>query len=196
MSERNPYAPPVASVDYVATGPTVSDVSTAPPFFAVSVFKYVVMTISTLGFYQMYWFYKNWQLIKEREGMHGIRITPIVRAIFPVFFCYQCFARVRDYEYAAPEFRQLPAGVLATGWIITTVLWRLPDPYWWISTLAFLFVIPVQLRVNRVNGIVAPAHDPNGRFSGLNWLAIVIASVILSLALIGVLLPQEYAEPP
>jgi hypothetical protein len=196
MSERNPYAPPTASVGDVATGQSVSGENSTPPFFAVSIFKYLVMIISTAGFYQLYWFYKNWQLIKEREGMSGIRITPILRAIFPVFFCYQCFARVREYGHAPPGSRELPAGLLAAGWITLTVLWRLPDPYWWVSTLAFLFIIPVQRRVNQISSVVAPAHDPNRRFSRLNWVVIVIASLILVLILIGLSLPEEVAVSP
>jgi hypothetical protein len=33
-------------------------------FFPVSLFKLTVMSLFTLGLYEIYWFYRNWQLIK------------------------------------------------------------------------------------------------------------------------------------
>ena len=36
-------------------------------FFPVSVSKLVLMYMVTLGLYQLYWFYKNWMVIRERE---------------------------------------------------------------------------------------------------------------------------------
>src|SRR3954470_14863581 len=130
MDERNPYAPPIAAVSDVGSR-SASGEAVDAPFFAVSLLKYVLMIFCTLGFYQVYWFYRNWQLIKEREGFAGLRISPVPRAIFSVFFCYQCFARVRDFEHPAVEPGRLWAAPLAAGWIILSLMWRLPDPWWW-----------------------------------------------------------------
>src|SRR3954469_21633587 len=162
MDERNPYAPPAAAVSDIDNGPVPSETA-ASPFFAVTLFKYVLIFVCTFGLYQVYWFYKNWELIKEREGFAGLRISPMPRAIFSIFFCYQCFAEVRDYEHPAVPPRGLLAGPLAAGWIVLAVMWRLPDPYWWLSALGFLFVLPVQRRVNEINAEVAPSQDRNGR---------------------------------
>ena len=190
MDERNPYAPPTAAVSDI-DGRSTSSETTGTPFFAVTTFKYVLMFVCTFSFYQIYWFYKNWQLIKEREGFAGLRISPVPRAIFAVFFCYQCFARVRDYEHPALKPGRLAAGPLAAGWIILSLLWRLPDPWWWLNTLTFLFVLPVQWRVNQINAAVAPDHDRNGRLSWLNWVAVGIGSLFILLAIIGTFMPQS-----
>jgi hypothetical protein len=191
MDERNPYAPPataVADMDSASTSAEAADT----PFFAVTLFKYVLMFVCTLGLYQIYWFYRNWQLVKEREGFAGLRISPIPRAIFSIFFCYQLFAKVRDYEHPALKpRRRLLAGPLAAGWIILSVLWRLPDPYWWPSTLSFLFVLPVQVRVNQINAEVAPGHDRNARLSWRNWIAVGLGGVLILLVLIGILIPPK-----
>jgi len=80
MDERNPYAPPTAAVSDI-DGRSTSSETTGTPFFAVTTFKYVLMFVCTFSFYQIYWFYKNWQLIKEREGFAGLRISPVPRAI-------------------------------------------------------------------------------------------------------------------
>src|SRR6185437_9327435 len=137
MNERNPYAPPIARVSDVV--PANSSGVVAPVFFAVSMLKYVVMSIATFGLYQLYWFYMNWKLIKERESTD---IQPFWRAVFAVFFCYQCFSRIREYQHPAVAVARLPVGALATCWIILTLLWRLPDPYWWPSALSFLVILP------------------------------------------------------
>ena len=49
--DENPVPPPVA-----------------PLFFTTSPLKLIVMSICTMGIYDLYWFYKNWKLVRERTG--------------------------------------------------------------------------------------------------------------------------------
>jgi hypothetical protein len=100
---------------------------------------------------------------------------------------------VRDHPQAESESAKLAAGPLAAGWIVLTLLWRLADPYGWITVLNFLFTISVQPRVNQINGSVAPGHDRNGRFSVLNYFAIAVVVVLLGLIIVGLTLPEESA---
>jgi hypothetical protein len=145
--------------------------------------------VCTFGLYELYWFYMNWKIIKERERLD---IMPFWRAVFGVFFCYQCFKAVREFDHPAFASRSLPAGPLTAGWIITSLLWRLPDPYWVASMLAFVFMIPVQRRVNEINAAVEPLHDRNSHLNWLNWIAIILGGGMLILALIGTfLVPEE-----
>jgi len=194
----NPYAPPTAVVDDLA----VPEAATEPPFFAVSVTKLLVMNLCTFSAYQVYWFYRNWKRIAEREP-HAM--WPVARAIFAIFYCYQCFSHIRDFVVGTDTGRifaagplgldedtgpRLAAGPLAVGFIVTNLLWRLPDPYAWISTLAFVFLVPVQLHVNRLNAAANPLHDRNNRFSGWNWVAVVVGGVLVMLAVVGAFLPE------
>jgi hypothetical protein len=180
----NPYAPPTA---YVADISTPDDAAIAPRFFAVSVTKLVVMSVCTFSGYEIYWFYRQWKRIAERERES---MAPLARAIFAFFYCYSCFARIRDYDAETRTSTRLAAGPLAIGWIVTTVLWRLPDPYWWISMFTVLFLIPVQRHVNRLNIALSPLHDCNARFSIWNWLAIIFGGSLIMLALAGTFLPE------
>jgi len=179
----NPYAPPTAVVADLA-GP---EVGTEPPFFAVSVTKLLVMSVCTFSAYEVYWFYRQWKRIAERERL---AVSPVARAIFTFLFCYQCFVHVRDFETETETEPKLAAGPLAIGWIGTTFLWRLPDPYWWISMLAPLFLVPVQLHMNRLNAAANPQHERNSRFSGWNWVAIVLGGLLFMLAVLGTFLPE------
>jgi hypothetical protein len=180
----NPYAPPTA---VVADLELPSDVGTEPPFFAVSVTKLVIMSLCTFSVYEVYWFYRQWKRIAEREQSG---ISPLARAIFTFFFCYQCFGHIRDFDAEADTGRRLAAGPLAIGWIVTTILWRLPDPYSWISMLSVVFLVPVQLHANRLNASANPAHDRNARFSTWNWVAVVVAVLMVMLAFTDMFLPD------
>jgi hypothetical protein len=162
-------------------------VAVQPPFFQVSVTKLIVLTICTLGFYQLYWFYKNWQLIRDRED---IAVLPAARALFAYFYCYQAFCRVRDFPTTNISNSRLPAGPLAAGWIVTTFLSNLPDPYWLISFSAVAFVVPVQAMATKVNAVVAPGSDPNRRFSAGNWATVGLGGALFALALIGTFMEQ------
>jgi len=204
----NLYAPPATAVADVAPAP---DTKVQPPFFAVSIPKFAIMCLCTFSLYEVYWFYKNWKRIAERERLG---ISPQSRAVFAVLFCYQCFTRIRDYRsshgapdegammlgLSGPEIGdvapidvgwRLPAGALAIGWIVANLTWRAPYPYSMISMFAFLFLVPVQIYVNRLNALAAPAHNLNGRFSLWNWLIVVPGGFLMLLALAGPFLPDQ-----
>jgi hypothetical protein len=53
-------------------------------YFPVSLLKLFVLGIATLGLYQVFWFYRNWQYIRRRDDSP---IMPFWRALFaPVWF--------------------------------------------------------------------------------------------------------------
>jgi hypothetical protein len=153
----------------------------------VSITKFLLLSIGTLGLYEIYWFYKNWGFIKARDRSD---ISPAWRSLFGILFCYRLLRRVSD-DAVARGGRPLPAGWLAAGWVITTLLARLPDPYWLVTFSAVLFLLPVQARINSLNAQAAPGHDPNARFSGTNILGLVVGGLIFALGLLGTLLPPD-----
>jgi hypothetical protein len=179
--EENVYAPPRAVVADVQ--PLGSD--SAVFFFAVSPTKLVVMSVCTMGLYQVYWFYKQWVLIKQRSEP---LIIPWARALFGIFWCYNCFEFIRNDERTLQIEPNLPAGPLAIGWIAASLAWRLPEPYFLIGFLAPLLLVPVQRHVNHINAMVAPDHDENSRFSGWNGLAIAVGGIFLALTVLGLAL--------
>ncbi|MEO8629031.1 MAG: hypothetical protein ABI612_13150 [Betaproteobacteria bacterium] len=154
------------------------------PLFAVPLRKLVLLSVCSLGIYQLYWFYRNWQLIKIHTGED---ISPFWRTALAPLYCYQCFSRIRDCEQAPYFIDVLPAGFLATGWIATTLMWRLrlPEPFWLISTLSVLFLLPVQMRANRMNQTAAPEHDHNDEFSARDWATTIVGSLFVELVIIA-----------
>lgn len=185
MIEQNPYAPPAAPVRPVE----VPDAAPAEaPLYAVGLPKMVALSLGTLGLYGVYWFYRQWKGIKE-QGL-ALGASPIPRAIFAVFFCYPCFAKVRELgEQRLPD-RRLPAGPLATGWIILALAGRAPSPWFLLTFLSVVFLLPVQAYANRLNAVVAPDHDRNGGIKGWNWLVVAVGLPLFVVLVIGAFLPD------
>jgi len=80
-SEDTPQDPPI-----------VTQKNKKPLYFPVSKLKLILMSLCTLGLYELYWFYKNWKLIKTRTGQNQ---SPFWRAFFSIIFCYQLFKHIQ-----------------------------------------------------------------------------------------------------
>ena len=83
------------------------------------------------------------------------------------------------------------AGPLAAGWIIVSLLHRLPDPYWLLSYFAVLFLVPVQIGINEINESVNPGYEENRRFTAWNILTIVFGGIFFVFILLVSFAPPE-----
>ena len=158
-----------------------------PIFFPVSPLKLVVMSTVTFGIYELYWFYKNWKLIKQRTDSD---IRPFWRAFFGVLFCYSCFKEIKKVATSRGVSFPASPGWLAVLWIGLVLSWRLPDPYWMVDILTPFVLFPIQKTVNDLNTIVAPNHNPNARFSAWNIVITVVGGILFVLVIIGTFLPS------
>ena len=173
------YAPPKA-VD--PSQPVPRRRARPPIFFATSPLKLVVMSIVTLGFYELFWFYANWQRMKRRGHP---RISPFWRTFFAIFFCYSLFKTVKDMAKAENIAVGFSPGLLALGWVLANLLWRLPSFGWVLTYGAVFLLLPVQKTMNDVNRALYPDHDPNTRFTAWNILGIVLGTLFLAAAMWG-----------
>jgi len=156
-------------------------------FFSATPLKFVVMSVCTFGIYQIYWFYKNWKLIKERTGQ---KIWPFWRAVFSPIWAYSCFKEINSCTGGG-----MPIGLLAIAYFTLNIIWwPLPDPYWLISILGLLPLIPANSAAIKVNQHSDAGYMENGRFSALNWVGIVVGGSISILALIGTFAPNAFSS--
>jgi len=190
---NNPYAPPKAAVADVVPAETVRT-----PFFAVSKKKLVIMSIATSTLYQLVWFYLNWRQIHRSGAM----VAPFVRTLFSPLFCYALFDRVRWYRKDLSSSR-LPAGLLAFGWIVVTLVSEFLDRFdargvrsvavamvfvtLVVGHSSVLFMLPVQSAIDTINRAEAPDHDPNDRFTVSNWIWIVVSGFLTLAGIAGTL---------
>ena len=158
-----------------------------PIYFPVSITKFLVMHFCTLGAYQFYWFYENWKIIRERERT---AISPFWRTFFAFIFCYALFETIRNSaaSHKMPQLASPP--VLATVWILLSMLWILPDPYWLASFFSIGLLVPIQQMANWINQSSAPNADRNDRFTAWNKVAIVIGGPLFIIGAIAAFLPR------
>ena len=159
-----------------------------PPFFAVSSLKLVVLSTCTFGLYDFYWFWRNWNRIRVTGEPD---ITPSLRALFVLFYCYPCFIRIKIFGINRGITPAPPIGILAICYLALGFAWKLPEPLWLIGFLKIAFLLPIQSYVNRINAAASPGHDPNSRFGVWNWITVIVGGLLLILAVIGSVLPKQ-----
>ncbi|HUT25652.1 MAG TPA: DUF4339 domain-containing protein [Sumerlaeia bacterium] len=171
-------------------------ISSGPMFLYIPVGRLVFMSIISSGLYEVYWIYKNWRYLKKRDGLS---IHPFWRGIFGIFYCHGILKGIRnDQETNALEQATFSAGGLATGWIILILLGnalgRADDIGvnvlgMIVSFPSFLFFVPVQNYINRVNAKLSPkpAYNP---WSAGHIVCLVLGILIWLLVLAGLALPE------
>ena len=158
-----------------------------PYFFTPSTLKLVLMSVCTFGIYELYWFYKNWILIKERTNQD---LMPFWRASFAPLWAYSCFKHIK----LVAEERGISAcpsiGLLAAVYFVLQAMWRLPDPYWLISILSFAPIIPINTVALVINQRVGARNYENSTFSTWNWVGLIGGGLVVALGIIGTFLPE------
>jgi len=122
----------------------------------------VLLYIITLGFYENYWHYKNWKIIKQNSG--DLSISPILRGLFFPFFILSLISVLKG----SAELAKLPQGVAKTSFGIMYIIVSLlsmssNDLLYW---FAFLFsLIPLyflQRKASQINeSLIEEVELPN-----------------------------------
>lgn len=117
-----------------------------PQYFATSPVKFVAMSVCTFGIYEIYWSYKNWRIIRDRDTSE---IMPFWRSFFYPLWHYSLLTELNK----ALESRALSSaayrGFLAAVVLILSATINLPDPYWLTSMLTVLCFLPALLAMER-----------------------------------------------
>jgi hypothetical protein len=132
------------------------------------------MSVITLGMYQNYWCYKNWEYLKYRDNL---KIHPFWRGVFDIFFIHELLRKIRtdpligEHNPARFDSFTLPSVFVAmfAGLIVVDVRLQLARvfPYTgYLIGLDFLFfaimlycLVPVQRYINEGNKQVDPAAE-------------------------------------
>lgn len=181
------YAPPEADV----TAPTTDQ----PRYYVVSPTKFMLLSVLTLTLYFVYWFYKNWKLIKDADKEDT---WPPVRGFFYIFFTHSLFSDVQsNLEGQQRSFGWNPT-MLATLFVILTVVLNVADrvlPIESIPVLAMAMpfvgtIIVSALLLQAQKAINFAADDVGGtgnaKLTAINWVWMLLGGALWLLALIGI----------
>ncbi len=161
-------------------------------YFHISIIRFAVMSVISMGIFQAYWIYRNWRYLQSRDGL---KISPFWRGIFGVFFCHSLLKIVHSDTKASSAVNPMfSPGFLAVGWILFTVIsniaGRVPDASASLvsfvsQTIAFFFLMPVQNYINRVN----ESLGNSGKYAGYTFgqvLCILVGMVLWVLVFKGI----------
>jgi hypothetical protein len=162
------------------------------PFYCVSTLKLSVLSLATFGLYELFWFYKNWVLVRVRSGRD---ISPFWRAFFSPVFCYPFASAVNSAAESvniAPRIRPGPIAAIYAGLLL---LQRLPDPYWLICLFSFVPLIPVARQIRTVHETLRPGFESAIGWGGWSYTTLAIGGIVTGLAVIGTFGPPTRALP-
>ena len=162
-------------------------------FFTASTLKLVLMSVCTLGLYELYWFYKNWVLIKNREDS---TIMPVWRTIFAPFWGFVAFEVVKKAAVERNIKTNLSAGWLGLAYLLISIVANGPDPIWLISTFSFVPLMLFNSLAIEVAASVDPSYKQNDNFSPWNVLAIVLGGILMILLVVTTLYVDVLDEIP
>jgi len=142
MTEHhNPYAPPTSKV--------ADSVVTTDAYFTVGTLKLSLMALTTFGLYELYWFYRNWKMIRQREQLP---ISPFWRAFFAPLWTFSLGMRFKAHAKERNISIELPVAAIGILYLLLSALWRIPQPYWLISLFSFIPIVPFDRAARRLNG--------------------------------------------
>ncbi len=164
--------------------------TTRQAYFTVGAVKFSLMSATTFGLYELYWFYRNWHIIRDDE--HS-QISPFWRAFFAPLWTFSMGKRFTGQAKARNMSLSLPVVTLGVLYLLLSALWRLPDPYALVSLLTFIPLLPFDRAARRLNGNGQLAEPTHGRYSRWNIAWLIFGSLLLVLAVIGAFLPESPA---
>ncbi len=105
----------------------------------VTLQKFILLSIVSFGLYDIWWMYKGWKFFKEKDNLD---IMPFPRALFALFFMIGLFDRIQDFAHENGYAKTFSSLGCFLGVIGFNLLGRLPEPYFIISFISFLFFVP------------------------------------------------------
>ncbi len=175
-------------------------------FYVVSIRKFTILYIATLGLYGFYWFYKNWACYKEKwQVTHTDRmdIWPVARAFFSIFFVHALLREIKALAHNHPIMQNWRNGRQATQIVLLLILANVLDrlsyrslgsPYIDILSLVILAPLLSQFLIVQEK-INVSCNDPQGKSNSVltkyNFAWIVVGIIFWILTLIGMLISGE-----
>jgi len=165
--------------------------SSEAAYFPVSCSKLVVLSICTLGLYQMYWAWNCWEYIKARDrkrfnpAWRAVLVTQVVFNFLLFWDVFRTTGHAKLFSFAWSLF----LGLAYVGfWILSSV----EEARWAvIGLLSCLAFVPIQLQINRFNAREHPGHEPNASYSKWNMAAVLVLGPLVVLATIRVFLSES-----
>lgn len=168
-------------------------------YFSIPPKRLALFSILTLGVYEIYWFYKNWQAVKKFERQ---KISPLGRAFFVVFYCNSLFKKILKSAKSHGYQGSYSPGWLATVYILLlfvgnglskvessdvglNLVWLV------VAISSFIPLLFVQKAINFNNEKIKGDADLKRGFSGGEVILIIVGLIWFFFTLWGSFLTPE-----
>ncbi len=171
-----------------------------PTPYRRSAFQVALLFFATGGIYIFVWaFYvRRWCAgTLERPDQPLWKSIALIIPIFNLFLLFDLGQLIKGVAWRA----NLPRTALPLPWlgivaVVIGALWRLPDPYWLLCLFDFVPFALLQLVFVRSEIAVAGTAATPTKFHWIEWIVIVLGSVLWALAAVTTLLPDANGVAP
>lgn len=154
---------------------TISEYITVdnPPYpYVISIWKLIIMCIFTFGFYEIYWFYRQWKSFSTANNLKHGSFTLWIFSLFAPLSSYSLFKHISNNVKETNNGKGLESGGLAILYFFLTRLW-----------LGFLPLIPVQNKINHYWENKYGNKLVKSNFGVWNWIIVVVVALVLIFAI-------------
>jgi len=151
--------------------------------------KFLMLCVLSLGIYGLWWQYKTWRFFKRWQQTDT---WPVVRAFFSLFTFSDLLKTINQFARSTSGYTPIAnTGGLVAGYVILSLLARLPEPFWLVSLGASGFLEPA-FREFRGAMLQAPAYGGRDQehFSARQLIALSLGLVCWSLVFVGMMQPD------
>lgn len=145
------------------------------PYFPVARHKLIVMSVTTLSIYQIYWFYKNYQ--RTSSG------SVFWRALAAPLTARGLFAHVRAEAQSRFITVRWSATGLAVIYLALSLICFFEYPWWTLALGSVFALVPVHATMEAVNRAVTPNGARNDDYSASDAVCIVLGIALTIFAL-------------
>jgi hypothetical protein len=158
-------------------------------YFSTTVTKLILLSLSTLGLYHIYWFYRNWKAIEQYQE---IKVGCTVRSLMGFVFCFSLFRKIFHSAQLQGYDKRLSPELIALAYFYFAVLFFLADvvqrKVWLLWVFSFLPLLIIQKVILFNNMKVNPGYMMKKGFSLLELIIVVMGGCVFFCLVIGVFL--------
>lgn len=147
--------------------------------------KFIILYFATLSFYTLFWMYDQWVFLKKRQGL---KISPGWRAFFATLWAGVLANDVQKLLKRENIHTSYSPVLIGVSFFILSVLYKLPDPYWLVSFLSFLPVLPIVEAMNQYYE-KHDSHLPKRKLTWWQTSLTVLGLLFFLLAVYGTINP-------
>lgn len=152
----------------------------------IPTWKFILLSVITLGIYELVWFYRNWKLLKTEKDL---KISPFWRAFFAPVWAGSIAGHIQKYLKEKSNPSNYSPTLIGITYFLIFILHKLPDPYWIVSYFTFLPILPL---LNNMNNYWQKEEQnlPTKKFTWWQIILVILGIILFILIIIASFLPE------